>query len=65
MLSSLLLSVICFVGLIHVEIELHTNCQMCQVLTKPGEQKIEPHNRAKQENGRGMEMSHGDAQRLV
>lgn len=43
------------------EIELHSNRQMCQVLNKPSE----PHNTAKGENGRGMDMSHSDAQKEI
>ena len=41
------------------EIELLSNRQMCQVLNKPSE----PHNTAKGENGRGIDMSHSGAQK--
>ena len=47
--SSLFLSVICFAGLIHVEIELHVHRQMLQVLNQPGEEKIEPKSAARDE----------------
>ena len=42
--SSLFLSVICFAGLIHVEIELQVHRQMLQVLNQPKEEKLELRN---------------------
>ena len=59
--SSLFLSVICFAGLIHVEIELHVHRQMLQVLSQPREEKIELRNTAHDENESGMKMSRGNS----
>ena len=58
--SSLFLSVICFAGLIHVEIELHVHRQMLQVLSEPNQDKIELRNTAKvsDENESPMKMLH-------
>ena len=39
--SSLFLFVICFAGLIHVEIELYAHRQMLQALSQPKEEKVE------------------------
>ena len=38
--SSIFLSVICFAGLIHVEMELHVHRQMLQILNQQREEKI-------------------------
>ncbi len=48
--SSIFLSVICFAGLIHVEIALPVHRQMLQVLNQQREEKVEPRNTAKDEN---------------
>ena len=58
--SSLFLSVICFAGLIHVEIELHVHRQMHQVLSQPKEKNLELRNRAEvnDENESPMKMLH-------
>ena len=37
---------VCFVALIHVEIELHAHRQMLRVLTQPRDENIEPRNTA-------------------
>ena len=42
--SSLFLFVICFAGLIHVEIELYAHRQMLQALSQPKEEKVERRN---------------------
>ena len=47
--SSLFLTVVCFAGLIHVEIELHAHRQMLQVLNQPKEEKLELKNLANDE----------------
>ena len=47
--SSLFLSVVCFVALIHVEIELHAHRQMLQVLNQPKEEKLKLKNLANDE----------------
>ena len=69
--SSLFLSVICFAGLIHVEIELHVHRQMLQVLSQPKEDKIELRNTAEvrvrntaevnDENDTRMKVLHGNS----
>ena len=59
--SSLFLSVICFAGLIHVEIELHVHRQMLQVLSQPKEETIELRNTANDENGSGKKISYSDS----
>ena len=46
---SLFLFVICFAGLIHVEIELHAHRQMLQALSEPKEEKFELKNTANDE----------------
>ena len=47
--SSLFLFVICFAGLIHVEIELYAHRQMLQALSQPKEEKVELKNAANDE----------------
>ena len=52
--SSLFLTVVCFAGLIHVEIELHAHRQMLQVLNQPKEEKLELKNLANDEKPTAM-----------
>ncbi|KAL9952584.1 hypothetical protein ACROYT_G039855, partial [Oculina patagonica] len=59
--SSIFVSVICFVGLIHVEIELHVHRQMLQVLNQQREEKLELRNTANDENESVMKMLHSDS----
>ena len=59
--SSMFLSVICFAGLIHVEIELHVHRQMLQVLNQQREEKLELRNTANDENDSVMKMLHSDS----
>ena len=59
--SSLFLSVICFAGLIHVEIELHVHRQIQQVLNQPKEEKLELRNTANDEDESGMKMLYSDS----
>ncbi len=59
--SSIFLTVICFAGLIHVEIELHVHRQMLQVLNQPREEKLELRNTANDENESVMKMLHSDS----
>ncbi len=61
MFSSIFLSVICFTGLIHVEIELHVHRQMLQVLNRQREEKLELRNTANDENESVMKMLHSDS----
>ena len=61
MLSSIFLSVICFAGLIRVEIELHVHRQMLQVLNQQREEKLELRNTANDENEPVMKMLHSDS----
>ena len=61
MFSSIFLSVLCFAGLIHVEIELHVHRQMLQVLNQQREEKVEPRNTANDENESVMKMLHSDS----
>ena len=61
MFSSIFLSVLCFAGLIHVEIELHVHRQMLQVLNQQREEKLEPRNTANGENESVMKMLQGDS----
>ena len=61
MFSSIFLSVICFAGLIHVEIELYVHRQMLQVLNQQREEKLEPRNTANDENESVMKMLQGDS----
>ncbi len=59
--SSIFLSVICFAGLIRVEIELHVHRQMLQVLNQQKEEKLELRNTANDENESVMKMLHSDS----
>ncbi len=61
MFSSIFLSVICFAGLIHVEIELHVHRQMLQVLNRQREENLELRNTANEENESVMKMLHSDS----
>ena len=54
--SSLFLFVICFAGLIHVEIELHAHRQILQALSQPKEEKVELTNTANDEKNKEMIM---------
>ena len=57
--SSIFLSVICFAGLIHVEMELHVQRQMLQVFNQQREEKLELRN-TPHEDKESMKMSHTD-----
>ncbi|KAL9952609.1 hypothetical protein ACROYT_G039885 [Oculina patagonica] len=59
--SSIFLSVICFTGLIHVEIELHVHRQMLQDLNQQREEKLELRNTVNNENESVMKMFHGES----
>ncbi|KAJ7376488.1 Immunoglobulin C-2 Type [Desmophyllum pertusum] len=61
--SSIFLSVICFAGLIHVEIELHVHRQMFQALTQQRAENIEIRNTAHDENESVMKMFHSDSEK--
>ena len=61
MFSSVFLSVLCFAGLIHVEIELHVHRQMLQVLNQQREEKLEPRKTANDENESEMKILHSDS----
>ena len=63
MFSSIFLSVICFVGLIHVEMELHVQRQMLQVLNQQREEKLELRNTAHEDKESVMKMSHSDTKK--
>ena len=54
--SSLFLFVICFAGLIHVEIELYAHRQMLQALSQPKEEKVELRNTENDEKTNEMIM---------
>ncbi len=59
--SSIFLSVICFAGLIHVEMELHVHRQMLQVLNQQREEKLELRNTANEENESVVKKLHSDS----
>ena len=63
--SSLFLSVICFAGLIHVDIELNVRRQMLQVSSQPTEEKLKLRSTAEvlndAENGSRMKILHTDS----
>ena len=61
MFSSIFLAVICFAGLIHVEIELHVHRQMLQVLNQQREEKLVLRNTENDENEAVMKMLHSDS----
>ncbi|KAL9952595.1 hypothetical protein ACROYT_G039866 [Oculina patagonica] len=61
MFSSIFLSVICFAGLIHVEIELHVHRQMLQVLNQQREENLRPLNTANDENESVLKMLHSNS----
>ena len=61
MFSSIFLSVICFAGLIHVELELHVHRQMLQALKQQREEKLELRNTANDENESLIKMLQGDS----
>ena len=58
--SSILLSVICLSGLVHVEMELHVHRQMLQVLNQQREEKAEQRNTAQEEKESLVKMSHSE-----
>ena len=59
--SSIFLSVICFAGLIHVEMELHVQRHMLQVLNQQREEKLEHRNTAHEDKESVMKMSHSES----
>ena len=63
MFSLIFLSVICFVGLIHVEMELYAHRQMIQVLNQQREEKLEHRNTAHEDKESVMKMSHSDIEK--
>ena len=63
--SSLFLFVVCFAGLIHVEIELHAHRQMLQALNQPKEEKVELKNTANDEKTNEMSLSAKHVQFLM
>ena len=58
--SSIFLSVICFAGLIHVEMELYVHRQMLQVLNQQREEKLDLRNTAHEDKESVMKMLHRD-----
>ena len=58
--SSIFLSVICFAGLIHVEMELYVHRQMLQVLNQQREEKLEDRNTPLEDKESVMKMLHTD-----
>ena len=54
--SSLFFFVICFAGLIHVEIELYAHRQLLQALSQPKEEKVELKDTANDEKTNEMIM---------
>ena len=60
MFSSIFLSVICFAGLIHVEMELHVHRQMLQVLNQQREEKLEDRKTAHEDKESVVKMLHRD-----
>jgi len=59
--SSIFLFVICFAGLIHVEMALHVHRQMLQVLNQQREEKLELRNTAHEDKESAMKMSHSES----
>ena len=60
--SSIFLSVICFAGLIHVEIELHAHRQMLKLLNQQREEtELELRNTAHEDKASVMKMSHSES----
>ena len=59
--SSIFLSVICFAGLIRVEIELHAYRQMLKLLNQQREEKLELRNTAHEDKASVMKMSHSES----
>ena len=58
--SSIFLSIICFAGLIHVEMELYAHRQMLQVLNQQREEKLELRNTAPEDKESVVKMSHSE-----
>ena len=58
--SSIFLSVVCFAGLIHVEMELYVHRQMLQVLNQQREEKLEDRNTPLEDKESVMKMLHTD-----
>ena len=63
MISSIFLSVICFAGLIHVEMELHVQRQMLQVLNRQREGELELRNTPHEDKESLVKMSHSDTEK--
>ena len=61
MFSTIFLSLLCFAGLIHVEIKFHVHRQMLQVLNQQREEKLELRKTANDENESEMKMLHSDS----
>ena len=61
--SSIFLSVICFTGLIHVEMELHHQKQMLQVLNQQREGEFELRNTPHEDKESVVKMSHSDTEK--
>ena len=61
MFSSIVLSVICLSGLIHVEMELHVHRQMLQVLHQQREEKLEHRDRAHEDKQPMMTIPHSES----
>ena len=61
--SSIFLSVICFAGLIHVEMELHVQRQMLQVLNRQREGELELRNTPHEDKESLVKMSHSDTEK--
>ena len=64
MFSSIFLSVaVCFVALIHVEIELHAHRQMLQVLNQQRQENRGPRNAEREEKVDSVNMLHSDSRK--
>ena len=61
--SSIFLSVICLLGLIHVEMELRVHRQMLQVLNQQREDKLELRNTAVDEDGSVIKILQSDKEK--
>ena len=61
--SSIFLSVICFAGLVHVEMELHVQRQMLQVLNQQREGELELRNTPHEDKESLVKMSHSDTEK--
>ena len=61
--SSIFLSVICLLGLIHVEMELRVHRQMLQVLNQQREERLELRNTAVDEDGSVIKILQSDKEK--